>query len=237
MLTVYKFGPAWGTPDISPFVVKIETYLRLAGIPYETKVGDPRKAPKKKLPYVVDDGTVVGDSRFIVEHIETKRGVSLDARLTPRDRAIAASFQSMLEEHLYFVMVYERWHIESNWERLLPVMRQFVSSAGVPGPMAGFVAGVARKQMLKTLFVQGTGRHTPPEVGRIGERIVTALAEQIGEGPFFFGAEPSTIDATAYAFASGLVDTPFEGPVRDAAARKENLKPYVERIRKRYWAS
>ena len=75
MLTVYKFGPAWGTPDISPFVVKLETYLRLAGIPYDTKPGDPRKAPKRKIPYIVDDGTVVGDSRFIVEHLETKRGI------------------------------------------------------------------------------------------------------------------------------------------------------------------
>ena len=60
MLTVYKFGSAWGHPDVSPFVVKLETYLRLAAIPYEAKVGDPRKAPKKKIPYVVDDGVVLG---------------------------------------------------------------------------------------------------------------------------------------------------------------------------------
>ena len=91
--------------------------------------------------------------------------------------------------------------------------------------------------MLKQLFAQGTGRHAAAEVGRIGERIVGALAEQIGDGPFFFGAEPSTIDATVYAFASGLLDTPFEGPVRDAAARRENLRAYVDRIKERCWAS
>jgi Glutathione S-transferase N-terminal domain len=48
MVTLYKFIPAWGLPDLSPFCVKLETYLRLAKIPYETQVGDPRKAPKKK---------------------------------------------------------------------------------------------------------------------------------------------------------------------------------------------
>ena len=89
--------------------------------------------------------------------------------------------------------------------------------------------------MLKSLFAQGTGRHSAPEVGRIGERIVGALAEQIGEGPYFFGAEPATIDATAYAFATGILDAPFDGPVRDAAARKANLKAYVDRIKDRYW--
>jgi glutathione S-transferase len=237
MLTVYKFGPAWGMPDLSPFVVKLETYLRLAGIPYEAKKGDPRKGPKKKIPYVVDDGTVVGDTRFIIEHLETKRGISLDARLTPKDRAIAAAFHSMLEEHLYFVMVYERWQIDANWERLAPVIRQLLAGAGVPGPMTGLAAGIMRKGMLKTLSVQGTGRHSPSEVGRIGERIVGALAEQVGDGPFFFGAEPATIDASMYAFAAGLLDTPFDGPVRDAAARRENLKAYVERVKQRCWTS
>ena len=237
MLTVYKFGSAWGMPDLSPFVVKLETYLRLAGIPYEAKNGDPRKAPKRKMPYVVDDGAIVGDTRFIIEHLETKRGISLDARLTPKDRAIAAAFQSMLEEHLYFVMVYERWQIEANWERLAPTLRRLFSGAGVPGPLTGLVAAIARKGMLKTLFVQGTGRHAPPEVGRIGERIVGALAEQIGDGPFFFGAEPAPIDASAYAFLSGILDAPFDGPVRDAAARRENLKAYIERVKQRCWTS
>jgi glutathione S-transferase len=236
MLTVYKFGPAWGMPDLSPFVVKLETYLRLAGIPYETKLADPRKAPKKKIPYITDDGVVLGDTRFIIEHLETKRGVSLDARLTPRERAVAAAFQSMLEEHLYFVMVHERWQLDPSWARLAPVLQKILAGVGVPGPMTAIVGSLARKQMLKTLAVQGTGRHSPAEVGRIGERLVGALAEQLGEGPFFFGAEPATIDATAYAFASGLLEAPFEGPVRDAALRKPSLKAYVDRIKQRYWA-
>jgi hypothetical protein len=166
MLTVHKFGPAWGTPDISPFVVKLETYLRLAGIPYESKPGDPRKGPKQKLPYVDDDGALLGDSRLIIEHLEARRGVSLDAHLSPKQRAVAAAFQSMLEEHLYFVIVYERWQLDANWQRYLPTMRQILSGA-VPGPLTGVVAGIARKQMLKSLHAQGTGRHTPEEVGRI----------------------------------------------------------------------
>jgi hypothetical protein len=29
MITLHKFGPAWGTPDISPFCIKVETYLRM----------------------------------------------------------------------------------------------------------------------------------------------------------------------------------------------------------------
>ncbi len=235
MLIVHKYGPAWGTPDISPFVVKLETYLRLAGIPYEGKPADPRKAPKQKLPYVDDDGTVLGDSRLIIEHLEQRRGISLDAHLAPGQRSVATAFQSMLEEHLYFVIVHDRWKIDANWQRYLPTMRQILSGA-VPGPLTGLVAGLARKQMLKALSAQGTGRHTPDEVGRIGQRIVGALAEQIGDGPFFFGAEPATIDATAYAFLLGILEAPFEGQVSDAVRASEGLKGYVERIKKRCWS-
>ncbi len=237
MVTVYKLGPAWGLPDISPFVVKLETYLRLAGIPYATKMGDPRKAPKKKIPYIDYEGAVLGDTRFIIEHIETKRGVSLDARLTPKDRAVATAFQSMIEEHLYFAMVYERWQLDANWERLAPTIRGLLSKAGTPAPLAAVLARLVRKGMLKEVYAQGTGRHSPPEVGRIGERLVGALSEQLGDGPFFSERRPSTIDASAYAFLVGLLETPFEGPVRDATARKENLKAYVGRIKQRYWAS
>ncbi|HEY8039453.1 MAG TPA: Tom37 metaxin N-terminal-like domain-containing protein, partial [Polyangiaceae bacterium] len=109
MLTVYKFTPAWGLPDISPFVLKLETYLRMAGIEYESKPGDPRKAPKQKLPYVEHDGKLLGDSRFVIDHLESTRGAPLDGRLGPRERAIAQAYRSMIEEHLYFVILYQRW--------------------------------------------------------------------------------------------------------------------------------
>ncbi len=49
MITLYKYIPAWGRPDIIPFCLKTETYLRIAGWQYQGKVGDSRKAPKQKL--------------------------------------------------------------------------------------------------------------------------------------------------------------------------------------------
>ncbi|HKY92215.1 MAG TPA: hypothetical protein VJM11_14295 [Nevskiaceae bacterium] len=32
MLVLHKFIPAFGLPDMSPFVIKLETYLRMAGL-------------------------------------------------------------------------------------------------------------------------------------------------------------------------------------------------------------
>ena len=35
MITLFQFQRYWGLPNISPFCLKLETYLRLAKIPYQ----------------------------------------------------------------------------------------------------------------------------------------------------------------------------------------------------------
>ena len=89
MITVYTFGPAFGLPDPSPFVTKGEVLLKLSGLPYQTKRADVRKAPKGKLPYIDDDGTVVADSTFIRFHLEDKHGIDFDKGFPPEQRAVA----------------------------------------------------------------------------------------------------------------------------------------------------
>ena len=60
MITLYTFGPAFGLPDMSPFVTKAEMLLKLAGLDYRTDSNGFSKAPKGKLPYIDDDGDVDG---------------------------------------------------------------------------------------------------------------------------------------------------------------------------------
>ena len=50
MITLYTFGPFFGLPDASPFVMKGEMLLKLAGIPYQTNTRGFTRAPKGKLP-------------------------------------------------------------------------------------------------------------------------------------------------------------------------------------------
>ena len=56
MVTLFRFGPAWDTFGcVSQFVLKVETYLRMADIEFETKslgLAFAETAPKGKLPYI-----------------------------------------------------------------------------------------------------------------------------------------------------------------------------------------
>ncbi len=46
MITLYRFAPVWGIPNLSPACVKVETYLRMVNLPYEVRSAVPMKAPR-----------------------------------------------------------------------------------------------------------------------------------------------------------------------------------------------
>src|SRR5688572_11570555 len=62
MITLYTFGPRFGLPDASPFVMKAELLLKMSGVDYRCIASGPRGAPKGKLPFIEDNGTKVADS-------------------------------------------------------------------------------------------------------------------------------------------------------------------------------
>jgi len=114
MVTLSKYVPAWGLSDISPFCIKVETYLRMAKVPFRVVVADGRKAPKKKLPFVEDGGKVMCDSRDIIDHFEAKLENPLDGELSPRERAMATAFRGLIEEEMYFLTLVQRWQHAKN---------------------------------------------------------------------------------------------------------------------------
>jgi len=225
MITLYTFGPAFGLPDISPFVTKAEVLLKMAGLPYEKKRADVRKAPKKKLPYIRDeDGTVVADSTLIRFHLERQYGIDLDAHLSPAERGIAWAIEKLCEDHLYWVAMRERWLIDENFQK---GPRRFFEI--VPMPMRPIVRNMVRRQVRRTIWGQGLGRHTPDELAEITKRGLQAIADVLGDKQFLMGDSPCAEDATVFAFTLGVLTPYFDTPTRALAAEHANLIAYRDR--------
>jgi glutathione S-transferase len=56
-IKLFVFPRMFAIPNLSPFCCKLETWLRIAKIPYAVVVtSDPRTAPRRKLPYIEDAG-------------------------------------------------------------------------------------------------------------------------------------------------------------------------------------
>jgi glutathione S-transferase len=168
MITLYTFGPFFGLPDPSPFVIKAMLLLKLAGLPYREDRGGFRKAPKGKLPYINDDGLIVADSTFIRFHIEKKYGFDFGAGLIPEQKAVAWASEKMCEERLYWAGVATRWLDDANFAK---GPAQFFKV--VPLPFRPIVQSLVRRKVKKTLKLQGFGRHTP--VSKLNSRLPTSM--------------------------------------------------------------
>jgi len=230
MITLYKFGPAWGLPDPSPFVTKAELLLKIAGLPYETNVKGFGKAPKGKLPYIADDGEIVADSTFIRAHVERKYGFDFDRGLSTEQKGLSWAVEKLCEDHLYWLVVHARWLEDENFAR-----GPSVSMNAAPAPIRPFLKAFVRRSLRRTLRGQGLGRHSEAERAELGRRDLTALSAILGDKSYFMGAEPTGLDATTGAFVIGSLARLFVTPIRDAAEALPNLVAYRDRMMRRFY--
>jgi len=237
MLTVYGFGSAFGLPDSSPYVLKLETWLRMAQVPYRSERGDVRKAPKKKLPYVADGNRLMGDSSQIIEYLEKKHNDPLnDKRFDPWDRALAQTLKSLFEADLYYIVAYLRWWNDDDFEIMKKPLTEMAVSSGIPQFAVPAVVTLVRRNVRGQLDGQGIARHAREEVYAMGRTLVESASELLASKKFFLDDQPSKLDATAYGMLAALMAEPFDNPVKACAKGRQNLVDYCERIRSTYWA-
>jgi glutathione S-transferase len=231
VIILFQPPPAFGMPCLSPFGTKVETYLRMVGLPYRTAMGDPRKGPKGKIPWIEDDGQVVADSGDIIDHLKARYGDPLDKDLTPAQRAVAHATRRMLEEHLYWVGMYARWLEDEGYRSTRVYFKRIL-----PPVIGGLLLDrVVRKDIRKALHAQGLGRHNRDEIHRRGAEDIDALSVLLGSTPYFLGDHPTSIDATVFSLTLGALAPPGDVPLKQRVAGHANLAAYTERMNKRYF--
>lgn len=229
---VYSLPGAWGLPSVSPFCLKLLTWLRMVDIPYNLHIlrGPPTKPRTRKAPYVVrPDGSVLPDSNFIIETLKRERGITLDDGLSATESAMALLVERTLEKSTYFVGVYNRWG--PKWKEIGADL-----FPGMPAALFHVVTPFVRRTILKQPKAQGVSRNAPEQIYAIGRADIEALAELLGEREYFFG-EPTTIDATAYGFFANGMTPPLDDPLTAAISSHANIVAFCARMAERYWQS
>ncbi|MFA5951186.1 MAG: glutathione S-transferase family protein [Hyphomicrobium sp.] len=230
MITVYTFGANFGLPDPSTFVTKTLVHFKMSGLPFQVDTEGFSKAPKGKLPYINDAGTIICDSTFIQIHLKEKYGIDLDKGLSPAERATGWALEKMCEDHLYWAIIDARWMVDVNFNK---GPRQFFGSA--PAPIRPLIIRKVRHDIKRTLYGHGLGRHTRAEVETLAARDLDAIAGYLGEKPFLFGNEPHAADASVYASVAGALCPLFETGLRDHALKHLNLSAYAARCTQRWF--
>ena len=230
MITLYTFGPYFGLPDASPFVMKGEMLLKLSKLEYQTNSKGFSGAPKGKLPYMDDNGIIVADSTLMRLHLEQKHGIDFDRGLSPREKGIAWATEKMLEDHLYWVLVYWRWMKDENFYK---GPANFFKRA--PAIIRPLIIRKVRGDVRRRLHGHGISRHTEEEMTLMSNRAFEALSQLLGENRYLMGDQVCGADATAFAFIAGSLCPLFESPAHAKARTLPNLIAYRDRMMAEYY--
>jgi hypothetical protein len=97
---VYLMSPS-KIVNASPPCLKLETFLRMAKIPYKPVHGW-KPSTKGKMPWIEYKGNAVADSNFGIQYLSKEFGVDVNEHLNAEQKAVATAFLVMLEENTYW---------------------------------------------------------------------------------------------------------------------------------------
>lgn len=224
MMTLYSYPGLFGLADNNPFGLKIFALLKLAGLPFRHEhILDTSAAPHGQLPYLDDDGTLIGDSAAILAHLTSAHGLSIDARLDDAQRTQAFCIGRVLDD-LYWPMSYSRWKDDRFWPSFRDALLDEHEN------LAEADLNAARAYNFDRYRYQGIGRYPPDEAYRRGLDDLAALAMLLPRQGFMFGDQPTSVDASLYGFIANILFYPIDTPLRHYVQSQEHLERHCHAI-------
>lgn len=232
VLTLYQFpaAPALGLGcSESPPCAKVEVYLRLAGVPHELAVGDPRKSPTKMVPFVRwPDGALQAESGDIIDRLEAERG--LDRVLDPERVQRARAFAREAEPILYDAVLYDRF-TNPEGARLQRPLSVALLERFMPRALAKVAAiYIDNKQARKAR----RGVMADPAAGEARAiALLDDMVDMLGTQPYLAGEHPCTADCGLWPHVAHAAATLNLTPLRDAARSRPTLTAWAARFGER----
>ena len=221
----------------SPYISKLELWLRMAGIPYE-EVVEPAAvllaaAPKGLSPHVDLNGEVLDDSSVIIERLRASHNDPLnDGRLSRDQEVLGGLIKSLCEHELFFILAYGRFGTpESDFQSIC----RFNIGDTVPADQMDTAIEQFRTMVHGLMHTWRIGRHEPGFVEAELRKCFDMLSHSLGDQTYLFGDEPCTYDAALFGMVASIVHYPYANPHVPIAREYTNLVDYCDRIRAKYY--
>ncbi|KAL7011435.1 hypothetical protein ACKWTF_014265 [Chironomus riparius] len=235
---LYQFARTTSLPSLSPYVLKVETWLRLSGLKYEN-VDHKFKLYSKKgqLPFVEVNGQQICDSSNIIKELSQKFEKDIDVGLNNEQKTISHAMISMVENHLTFVIM--AWRAKNPGEMVNGYKINFQQSLGskIPNAILNFLFKVNYgHRASKKVKAQGIGVHKPEEIVEMGKEDLKALSELLADKPFFFGDEPTLLDVVVFSSTAQIyfISDDAKYALKEFMVEQcANLVGHVSRIKER----
>ncbi|XP_078383182.1 failed axon connections homolog [Oculina patagonica] len=228
---LHQFPPFDGSPvvSVSPPCLKLETFLRMTNIPYQSDYGF-KFSKKGNMPWIEFNGQEIADSNFCIQFLKKEFQVDIDSHLSATEKAIAHSVRTMLEENTFWTIVYYRWSSD-----YIPILREkWFGYFFFPVKYLVFYLG--QRRCRKDLWSHGIGRHSEQDLYGIGEKDLLAASEMLGHKKFLFGEKPCLADVALFAFIAAFTWYNPECPIAlFTKSKAKNLDEHAKKMKELYY--
>jgi len=232
--------------NISPFSLKLESFLRMHNIPYEV-ISTFKFSPKGQIPYIrlnsKEDGTLIADSNFIIKFLSKKLGIDKveEDMLSSQELAVAHAFTRMIEEHTTQIGFYYRYalNMEKFCSAVIP-LNWFNHNSSLTLKAWLFlkfwkrIQPIGFKQKMKYVSF---GRHSDEEKWTISCQDIQSISDYLGDKTYIFGDRATTVDCTLFGHFAQFLYIPLDFPQKRYMIENcTNVVRYVERFKEEYWS-
>jgi glutathione S-transferase len=217
MMTLYSYPELFGVADNNGYGLKVFAFLRLARVPFTHEhIFDASKAPRGQLPYIADDGEIIGDSENIIGHLTRKYAITMDQALSAVQRDQNLLVTRMLDD-LYWVMSYSRWKDDGYFPAFRDAFIRQHPSLTVEGLQQ------AREYNAQRYHFQGIGRYAPEAAYARGLADLGVLSRLVPAEGYVHGPAPTSIDAGIYSFIANIYFFAIDTPLKRFVVAQPNL--------------
>jgi len=230
---LYQFPLCPSVRTISPFALKLETWLRVSNIKYEN-IFSMKFHPKTGLiPYIELNGESFSDSNIIIEKLKKEFNITSDENLSREQLAMSHAATSMVENFTAQTGFHYRYGY--NMARFVEVLQlgEYYNNPKSVKNWARFQPYVTK---VRNHF-SGLGREENSTVWMLSSKDLKALSSWLGEKEYFHGgSEPSTVDCMIFGHLAQFLYIDIGFPQRTFLETEcNNLVELVKRMKEKYW--
>ena len=219
--------------SISPFALKLETWLRLANIKYENIFTMKFHPKTHQIPYIELNGESFSDSNMIISQLTGEFNVSLDNDLTGEQLALSQAATSMVENHTAQTGFHYRYGY--NMPRFVEVL-QLGEYFNIPRGVKFWTRFQPFSTRLRN-HMAGISRGENTTVWALASKDLLALSSWLADKQYFHGSSPSSLDCTIFGHLAQFLYIDIGFPQKTFMESEcRNLVDFVARMKEKYWS-
>ncbi|KAK7092809.1 metaxin-2-like isoform X2 [Littorina saxatilis] len=213
--------------------LSVKTFLYMCGLDFrvEQKTNAEEMSPSGKVPFIHVGAFLVSELDPIIAFVNA-RGFNLVSDMSDTERSEMRAYMSMIESILVNAELYLAWLDETVSTEITKPRY----GCPYPWPLSWMLPLRKQKDVRARLSSNGWKDKTIEQVCEEVRTCCQALSERLDEQPYFFGDNPTELDALVFGHLYTLLTTSLpEGPFAEIVQKFPNLAAFCKRIDEKFF--